>query len=64
MFYNFNRSFFSGNILHIMNTPSEIFELSKGYLVIIFAGTVFSTGYNSVCAILRGLGDSTNPLYF
>ncbi|GAA0090013.1 MATE family efflux transporter [Paraclostridium bifermentans] len=56
--------FFSGNILHIMNTPSEIFELSKGYLIIIFAGTVFSTGYNSVCAILRGLGDSTNPLYF
>lgn len=47
-----------------MNTPSEIFELSKGYLVIIFAGTIFSTGYNSVCAILRGLGDSTNPLYF
>ncbi len=56
--------FFSDNILQIMNTPSEIFNLSKGYLVIIFAGTLFSTGYNSVCAILRGLGDSTNPLYF
>lgn len=56
--------FFSGNILHIMNTPNEIFELSKGYLIIIFAGTIFSAGYNSICAILRGLGDSTNPLYF
>ncbi|WP_373599363.1 MATE family efflux transporter [Paraclostridium bifermentans] len=56
--------FFSDNILQIMNTPTEIFNLSKGYLVIIFAGTLFSTGYNSVCAILRGLGDSTNPLYF
>lgn len=56
--------FFSGKILEIMNTPSEIFDLAKGYLVIIFAGTLFSTGYNSVCAILRGLGDSTNPLYF
>lgn len=55
---------FSENILKIMNTPNEIFELSKGYLIIIFAGTLFSTGYNSVCAILRGLGDSTNPLYF
>ena len=55
---------FSENILKIMNTPNEIFELSKGYLIIIFAGTLFSTGYNSICAILRGLGDSTNPLYF
>jgi putative MATE family efflux protein len=55
---------FSNSILKIMNTPSEIFELSKGYLMIIFSGTLFSAGYNSICAILRGLGDSTNPLYF
>ena len=32
---------FSENILKIMNTPNEIFELSKGYLIIIFAGTFF-----------------------
>ncbi|CEO23798.1 drug/sodium antiporter [[Clostridium] sordellii] len=63
-FITFIGVFFSGKILEIMNTPSEIFDLSKGYLIIIFTGTLFSTGYNSICAILRGLGDSTNPLYF
>lgn len=51
-------------ILKLMNTPDNIFNLSKGYLNIIFAGTIFSAGYNSISAILRGLGDSKNPLIF
>lgn len=51
-------------ILKAMNTPQEILYSSKIYLIIIFAGTIFSAGYNSISAILRGLGDSKNPLYF
>ncbi|WP_061995830.1 MATE family efflux transporter [Clostridium sp. ATCC 25772] len=55
---------FSEPILKIMNTPDVIMNQSKEYLIIIFSGTIFSAGYNSVSAILRGLGDSTNPLIF
>ena len=51
-------------ILKLMNTPQDILYSSKIYLIIIFAGTIFSAGYNSVSSILRGLGDSKNPLYF
>lgn len=54
----------SGPILKLMNTPDSIFQLSKGYLNIVFAGVLFSAGYNSIASILRGLGDSTTPLYF
>lgn len=51
-------------ILKLMNTPIDLLHDSKIYLIIIFAGTIFSAGYNSISAILRGLGDSKNPLYF
>lgn len=54
----------SGAILKFMNTPDEILNQSRIYLIVIFSGTLFSSGYNSVSSILRGLGDSTTPLYF
>ncbi|MEG2786322.1 MAG: MATE family efflux transporter [Romboutsia sp.] len=54
----------SGFLLKFMNTPDAVYQQSKSYLTIIFLGTLFSAGYNSVSAILRGLGDSTTPLYF
>ena len=31
---------------------------------IICCGTVFVFGYNAVCSILKGLGDSQTPLFF
>lgn len=55
---------FGSALLHIINTPLEVFDQAKDYLVIIFIGTLFSAGYNAISAILRGLGDSRNPLYF
>ena len=55
---------FGGTMLKLMNTPESIFAQSKLYLTIIFSGILFSAGYNSVSAILRGLGDSVTPLYF
>lgn len=54
----------SGTLLKFMNTPDSVYEQSRLYLIVIFGGTLFSAGYNSVSAILRGLGDSTTPLYF
>ncbi|MCC0634338.1 MATE family efflux transporter [Clostridioides sp. ZZV15-6388] len=55
---------FGGPMLKLMNTPESVFNQSKLYLTIIFGGILFSAGYNSVSAILRGLGDSVTPLYF
>ncbi|HBE9436175.1 drug/sodium antiporter, MATE family [Clostridioides difficile] len=55
---------FGGPMLRLMNTPESVFSQSKLYLTIIFSGILFSAGYNSVSAILRGLGDSITPLYF
>lgn len=56
--------FFSEPLLRLMNTPENIIGPAKDYLIIIFIGTLFSAGYNSISAILRGLGDSKNPLIF
>ncbi|HFL2569510.1 TPA: MATE family efflux transporter [Clostridioides difficile] len=55
---------FGGPMLKLMNTPESVFAQSKLYLTIIFSVILFSAGYNSVSAILRGLGDSVTPLYF
>lgn len=55
---------FCNPILKLMNTPENVFEQCRLYLIVIFAGTLFSVGYNSISAILRGLGDSITPLYF
>jgi len=55
---------FSGPILRVLRTPDAVFPLARQYLNVMFAGMVFLFGYNTVSAILRGLGDSKNPLYF
>ncbi|MCY6370126.1 MATE family efflux transporter [Clostridium ganghwense] len=55
---------FSESILHLMNTPPEILSQAKSYLNIMFIGLIAMFGYNSISAILRGLGDSKTPLYF
>lgn len=55
---------FCGSILKFMNTPSIVFDQSKLYLTIIFAGIFFSAGYNFISSVLMGLGDSITPLYF
>ena len=55
---------FSERILRLLNTPAEILPQALTYLRITFGGLVFLFGYNSVSAILRGLGDSKTPLYF
>ena len=52
------------NILHWINSPADIFQMSYDYIRVIFAGTFFSVAYNVAAAMLRGIGDSKTPLYF
>ena len=53
-----------GAILRFLHTPPEILPQARLYLNILFAGMILLFGYNSLAAILRGLGDSKTPLYF
>ena len=55
--------FFSGAVLHLLNTPPEVFDNAKIFIDVMFYGLIFLFGYNSISAILRGLGDSRTPLY-
>ncbi len=54
----------SGPILRAIRIPQAVFPLARDYLRIMFAGMFFLFGYNTIGAILRGLGDSRTPLYF
>lgn len=51
-------------LLVLLRTPPEIIDDSAAYLKIIFLGLIFMFLYNTISAILRGLGDSKTPLYF
>ncbi len=51
-------------LLRILNTPGEAMEQAKDYVVICSAGMFFVYGYNTVSAVLRGMGDSTRPFIF
>lgn len=52
------------NILHLMNTPSDIFFDTAGYIGIIYLGLPAMILYNMLAAIARALGDSKTPLLF
>ena len=51
-------------LLHLMNTPANIFRDSLTYITIICLGTVASVFYNLFSAFLRAIGNSRVPLYF
>lgn len=53
-----------GPITLLMHTPAEAMADTRHYLLICSLGIPFIIGYNVVCGILRGLGDSRTPLYF
>lgn len=55
---------FSGTILRLLKVPLDVLPQARQYLNIIFAGIIVMFGFNSMSAILRGLGDSKTPLYF
>jgi len=51
-------------ILVTINTPKESYNEAKSYFIISMLGTIFIFGYNALSALMRGLGDSKNPLIF
>jgi putative MATE family efflux protein len=55
---------FCGDLLKLIHAPVDTFSQAKIYLIIFFAGSIFLFGYNTISAVLRGLGDSKTPLYF
>jgi len=55
---------FSEEIFRLIKLPEELMPMANTYLSIYVSGLVIFFGYNSVAAILRGLGDSITPLYF
>lgn len=53
-----------GPLLTLLNTPAEAMGQAVDYVVICSAGMFFVYGYNTVSAILRGMGDSKRPFLF
>lgn len=54
----------SGKFLRFLKVPQDVLPQAQTYLNIILSGTIVTFGYNTISAILRGLGDSKTPLYF
>ena len=56
--------FFCNPMLGIMNTPEAAMADARGYTIICCCGMLFIYGYNAVCGILRGMGESKLPMVF
>ena len=50
--------------LRLMNCPTEALGQARGYLIITAIGYPFIFGYNAICGVLRGMGESKRPLIF
>lgn len=55
---------FNEAIMEFIKLPEELRGWAKKYLDITLLGMVFLFGFNSLSAILRGIGDSVTPLIF
>ena len=51
-------------ILRMLNCPEEAFGQAASYLIITCIGLPFIFGYNAVCGVLRGMGESKRPMIF
>lgn len=51
-------------MLHMMDTPADVFSQAHSYLSIYFCGLSGLFIYNMGSGILRAVGDSRRPLYF
>lgn len=54
----------NGQILRWMNSPKEIYDDTKAYMGVIYAGLGASFLYNLLASAARAMGDSKTPLYF
>lgn len=55
---------FAEPLLWLLQTPPEAFAGAASYVRVCSCGILFIFGYNAISAILRGLGDSKNPMIF
>lgn len=51
-------------IMHIMQTPEDIYQDAYRYLLIIFLGIPFTLLYNLLSSLLRAVGNSKAPFIF
>ena len=52
----------SGPMLRLIRTPADTFADARLYMIIVFAGVIFTMGYNMNSSIMQSLGDSKTPL--
>lgn len=55
---------FMKRILHLMNTPPDMYAQAYDYIMVICGGIAAQVLYNLLASILRALGDSKRPLFF
>lgn len=51
-------------LMHLMNTPDNVFEDAYAYMFIICLGMIATVAYNMFASFLRAFGNSIVPLYF
>lgn len=51
-------------VFELLDVPAASMKDACDYMRIICLGTFFVFGYNAVCSIMKGLGDSKSSLYF
>ncbi len=51
-------------VLQLLNCPADAMGQASSYMIITALGYPFIFGYNAVCGILRGMGESKRPLMF
>ena len=54
---------FKNPLLSALNTPAEAVKDAREYMFWCCLGVPFTYGYGSLCAVLRGMGDSRRPMY-
>ena len=52
------------SVLRWLNTPAPSVAAAGQYLTVCSLGMVFVFGYNAICAVLRGMGESKAPTVF
>ena len=55
---------FCSKILHLVNTPQEVFDDAYIFLMLQFAAIPFTIAYNLLAGQIRALGNSKQPFYF
>ena len=50
-------------ILHLVNTPDDVFSDAYTFLLMQFLAIPFTIGYNLLAGFMRALGDSKQPFY-